>query len=76
MISQVGSMTKAFAPREGHIMSEVVGRTIQHGNQLWKVTNGDWYVQTFGWHPTGANPRYSWLFVSQHKVPTDVKEAT
>jgi len=55
-------------------MAEVVGRTIQHGKQLWRVMRGDWYVQTFGWHPTGVNPRYSWQYVPENKVPKDVKE--
>lgn len=55
-------------------MNQVIGKTIQRDKQLWRVMRGDWYVQCFGWHPTGINPRYSWLHVQDKDVPQDVKE--
>lgn len=55
-------------------MNEIVGKTIQRGKQLWRVARGDWFVQTFGWHPTGPNPRYVWQYVPDDDVPQDLKD--
>ena len=50
-----------------------VGVTIARGRQVWRLVVDQWQVRSFGWWPTGRNPRWGWADVDADVVPGEVR---
>jgi hypothetical protein len=54
----------------------VIGKTIAHGKNRYRVTGSVWEVLMWGWWPNNnGRPEWRWEFIPASKVPHEVRKA-